>query len=352
MRLLVVRNDKLGDFMLAWPAFALLKQHWPEASVCALVPEYTRPMAELCPWIDEVVIDKGLNGKLNDIFNLRKQLRERHFDAMLTLFSTGRVALAGCFANIPYRLAPATKLAQLCYNHRLVQRRSRSEKPEYAYNQDLVYRLLYDLNKIQDVPPSSVINNDYLAPGIHRPLLQFDEKETTSLREKLYAQHGIAADTLLVFIHPGSGGSANNLAPSQYAELANNLRSEQPIAIIITVGPGEEEAGQQLAFAITAHPATTLLPKGGLVELARYLELCDIFISGSTGPLHIAGALDINTVSFYPRHRSGSPLRWQPLNSPEKRLIFVPEKQADEKNVASIDIHAATRKINKWLLTR
>ncbi|EJS87593.1 hypothetical protein AAUPMB_13376 [Pasteurella multocida subsp. multocida str. Anand1_buffalo] len=28
-KLLVVRNDKLGDFMLAWPAFAMLKQSNP-----------------------------------------------------------------------------------------------------------------------------------------------------------------------------------------------------------------------------------------------------------------------------------------------------------------------------------
>ena len=39
-------------------------------------------------------------------------------------------------AHIPHRLAPATKLAQVLYNHRLVQRRSRSQKPEYEYNLD------------------------------------------------------------------------------------------------------------------------------------------------------------------------------------------------------------------------
>jgi ADP-heptose:LPS heptosyltransferase len=42
-RILVVRNDKLGDFMLAWPALALLKQAGCEVTV--LVPEYTAPLA-------------------------------------------------------------------------------------------------------------------------------------------------------------------------------------------------------------------------------------------------------------------------------------------------------------------
>ena len=58
-RLLVVRNDKLGDFMLAWPALACLRAASPRPHISVLVPAYTAPMARLCPWIDEVLIDPG-----------------------------------------------------------------------------------------------------------------------------------------------------------------------------------------------------------------------------------------------------------------------------------------------------
>ena len=43
--------------MLAWPAFALLKQQYPESNISALVPAYTEPMAIICPWIDDIIID-------------------------------------------------------------------------------------------------------------------------------------------------------------------------------------------------------------------------------------------------------------------------------------------------------
>ena len=36
-RILVVRNDKIGDFMLAWPSFAMLKASC-DCHVTALVP--------------------------------------------------------------------------------------------------------------------------------------------------------------------------------------------------------------------------------------------------------------------------------------------------------------------------
>ncbi|MEC8901958.1 MAG: lipopolysaccharide heptosyltransferase family protein, partial [Pseudomonadota bacterium] len=58
-RLLVVRNDKIGDFMLAWPALACLKQASPEPHVTVLVPAYTAPLAKACPGVDEVIIDPG-----------------------------------------------------------------------------------------------------------------------------------------------------------------------------------------------------------------------------------------------------------------------------------------------------
>ncbi len=283
MRILVVRNDKLGDFMLAWPVFALLKHHWPEAHISALVPAYTEPMARLCPWIDEVLIEQRKSCTLADLLNLHRQMTAGQYAAILTLFSTGRVGLATWLAGIPYRLAPATKLAQLCYNQRLTQRRSRSEKPEYAYNLDLGYRLLHDLKHIAVAATSE--KDGFLPAEIKRPLLQFDENKIKQLRTEFCDAHQLTAESLLIFIHPGSGGSANNLSPTQYAALANSLQSRRLLAFVITAGPGEEEVARQVCQGITAHPAIVLQSREGLVELTRHLAFSDLFISGSTGPL-------------------------------------------------------------------
>ncbi|MEJ2142293.1 MAG: glycosyltransferase family 9 protein, partial [Gammaproteobacteria bacterium] len=77
-----------------------------------------------------------------------------------------------------------------------------------------------------------------------------------------------------------------------------------------------------------------------------HIQFADLFISGSTGPLHIAGALDVPTAAFYPRRRSATPLRWQTLNSEARRLAFTPAEDAEETDVSAIDVEAATRQIN------
>lgn len=348
-KLLVIRNDKLGDFMLAWPAFSLIKNYWPEVHITALVPEYTAAVARLCPWIDDLLIDDQNSGA----WKLSGKVRKGKFDAVLTLFSTGRVALATQLARVPYRLAPATKIAQLCYNHRLTQRRSHSRKPEYLYNIDLAYQLLQDFGKVQKDRLPILDDDDLLPKEITRPLLGFDD-DTATLKEEFITSNNLGVISSLIFIHPGSGGSANNLSIDQFSELAELIAKESvhKIAFVISAGPGEQEIAQRLVDKIgSKNPATLFQSNSGIEGFARTLQIADLFISGSTGTLHIAGAMNCNTAGFYPKHRSATPLRWQTLNSPERRLAFTPPDGTPEDNLSMINIEKAATEICEKLLS-
>jgi len=334
MKVLVIRNDKLGDFMLSLPSFALLKQRYPQAELVALVPEYTREIAEASPAIDRTLIDPGKDA---GVMALASLLRSEKFDAVITLFSTGRVGLASCLARIPYRLAPATKLAQLCYNHRLTQRRSRSKKPEYRYNIELIERFLKDHN----LPT---------APLPEPPYLQFDEDDVAALRTEFCRNNNIDPTHRLLFLHPGSGGSANNLSLVQYAELMQRLHSSKPFTIVISAGPGEEQKAEALQPLLGNIPSVIYTSHNGLRDFARHIQFADLFISGSTGPLHIAGALDRPTAAFYPTRRSATSLRWQTLNSEGKRLAFSPPPGETESEMQQTDLTAAAEAISKAFL--
>ena len=72
MKILVIRNDKLGDFVQVFPAFAMLKASNPELKLTALVPAYTAPLAQICPYLDDVIIDSAKNDKADSIVLLKK----------------------------------------------------------------------------------------------------------------------------------------------------------------------------------------------------------------------------------------------------------------------------------------
>lgn len=337
-KILMVRNDKLGDFMLSYPAFALLKRSLPESQLYALVPSYTQDMAEACPWIDHVLIDQCQHQGALANRALLTLFKQQGFDAIISLYSTTRIGLCAWLAGIPYRLAPATKLAQIFYNHRVPQRRSRSEKPEHEYNSDLVRRLCHDMGITQQNIP---------AP----PLLHFDQTTVNAAKQIFLQRHRLGTKSRLVFVHPGSGGSARNLSTQQYIELSEKITVNQDVVIVISAGPGEYENAQTMSKALANTPHIIYESREGLKSFAEHIQFADIFIGGSTGPVHVAGALDVPTVAFYPRRRSATALRWQTLNSPEKRLAFSPPESAAEEDMGSIDIEAVANTIRQHYLT-
>lgn len=342
LKILVVRNDKLGDFMLTYPSFAMLKQALPQTRIFALVPAYTREMAESCRWIDDIITDPGATAATSEQRRLLSSIRAQDFDVAITLFSTTRIGLLLFLAGIPHRVAPATKIAQFFYNSRLTQRRSRSEKPEYQYNTELINFFL--TSRGIDIPPMP-------SP----PWLSFDSDHIKQLKNAFCLKHDISPASRLVFLHTGSGGSANTLSAQQFAELSRHLSelkiSSTSLHFVLTAGPSELSHAHTVSALLGNLPNTIYHSTNGLRSFAEHIAFADLFISGSTGPLHIAGALDIHTAAFYTRRRSATPLRWQTLNSPDKRLAFTPPPNADECDMGSIDVTHAAAEINRKLLS-
>jgi len=335
-KILIVRNDKLGDFTLSLPSFALLKASLPDCRLSALVPAYTRDIAELCPAIDEIILDPGDMAGRGEQLDLSRQIRDRNFDAALTLYSTTRVGWMLWRNRIPHRFAPATKLAQVFYNHRYKQRRSLSLKPEYQYNLDLSERLLAFFG----TTPTSTT-----AP----PYIQISTDIVNQTRAEFYQQHRLDPDGLSIFVHPGHGGSANNLNATQYSALANKLDSKRPLNIIVSAGPGETTQADHVVRQINRHKTCLYESRDGLTRFVHHIAFADIFISGSTGPLHVAGALNRPTCGFYTNRRSATSLRWQTLSTDDRRLAFSPPSDADPEDMNKVDLDRAAIGINDMM---
>ncbi len=333
IRILVVRNDKLGDFMLAWPALALLKRSLPHSHISLLVPAYTQSLAEVCPWVDYVLSDpQGLD-----------QVRRQNFDAVLTLFSTGRIAWQVFKGRIPIRFAPATKWFQIFYNHAVVQRRSLSQKPEFIYNLELASALIEYLGykPVQSLPPYWPMRSD----------------QTTELRDQLANMLGLDTARPWFFLHSGSGGSANNLSIDQYTQLVIAIHQQlqqqrrRCPQWILTCGPGEDAQVESLHHRIPDEVESVIYrSNNGLAAFAKSIATAQLMVAGSTGPLHVAGALDVPTVGFFPAKRSATALRWRPCNSESRSIRFSPELHGNEPtNMAAIDMHLCAQRIVKWL---
>lgn len=313
MNILVVRNDKLGDFITALPTLYVLKQHDPSNRIIACVAPLNKTLAESMPFIDEVIVDDTASA-----LELAKKLKRCKIDASITLFSNTKVALAQFLAGIKIRIAPATKLAQIFYNRRIKQRRSRVQMAEFEYNLELAKVLFEDI--------------DLRFPS---PLVRIEETQKKTVFEAFLEEHGIAKDKQIIAFHPGFGGSSDaNWTIGEYIELAKTLLGKEEYQIVFTFGPGEDDLYERVKRE--AEPGFVLYKsKGSVMDFAQLISSFKLFISTSTGTYHLAALVGTPTMTFFADTLFASSRRWKsvsdesiqqnfmiPLNEEKRKLFF------------------------------
>jgi len=306
MNILVVRNDKLGDFITALPTLYVLKHQNTSNHIIALVAPLNRKLALSCDFIDEVIVDEG-----ESVLALSRKLAGAKIDASITLFSNMRVALAQWIAHIPIRIAPATKIAQIFYNHRITQRRSRVEMAEFEYNLELTRALFDDISL--DFP---------------KPLLHFDD----TIYKSFCDMYGITKP--VIAFHPGFGGSSDaNWTLSEYIELVHIAQVDDNSDVVMTFGPDEEKLYDEAKSLLGESRVILYRSLGSVVDFSALLSRFKLFVSTSTGTYHLASAAGCETFTFFGDSRFASALRWKSIGEEAKQHHFMipldPEGRAE-----------------------
>ena len=103
-KLLVVRNDRLGDVMLGLPALKIIKSSAPDIQIDYLVDKKYADISIISEYIDNTIFN---NRELLDV------LKKKNYNYSITLFSTFDIGYKLWKARINNRYAPATKIACL-----------------------------------------------------------------------------------------------------------------------------------------------------------------------------------------------------------------------------------------------
>lgn len=291
-RILVSRDDKLGDVILATPVLESLRRKFPDAYIAILVRPATYEAVRENPFIDEVIVDDkpGWGG----IHDLAGKLADKAFDTALILFTSTRASWAAYIAKIPIRLGPRSRWPMVFLTRRIRQNRSRCRKHEADYNLDLA----------AEIGAEPVRNTTITIDGA-----------TKEKVDKLFSCLGVKKDIPLLGIHPGGGGTSLGWRVERYQELIEQLTRTTQLQFFITHGPGEEKTVKKLAEAanIYFHPRDY-----GILEMAEIIRRCQVFVSASTGPMHLASAVKTPVVALYCPVFVCSDKRWGPYSVPYK----------------------------------
>jgi lipopolysaccharide heptosyltransferase II len=287
-RILVIRLDLLGDVLNSMPAVDALRERYPRARITMLTLPYAAAIPQRFACVD-VVLSLDTNrvrsprellrpAFYGDVWRLIRQLRESRFDLCLSLY--GRMASLLAFASgAPRRLGFAREAYPFLLTEPLPGGRFRRRRHETAWDLALA------------AAAGAVAS-------ARRPRLEADSAVAARMQERL-RQAGVEPGCPLVGIHGGAvNGSAKRWPAGHWAALADRLIADHGCAVVLTGSAGEHPIAQDIVRRMGQKPlvltGTTDLP-----ELLAVLSLCQVVVSGDSGPLHLAVALGRATVALY-----------------------------------------------------
>ncbi len=273
MTILITRHDKIGDFITALPMCKVLKEQ-TNHKIVMLVAKVNVALAQKMEFIDEVIEYS------EDSFTLLSRINKVKPDVSISGYIDNHLGLCLFLARVPLRFAPATKLAQIFFNRTIKQRRSKVEKREWEYNLDLLK--MFDKN---------------LKLEFKRPLLEIQNS-------KFKIQN-------FIIFHVGFGGSSDgNISLDEYLRLATI--ASQKAEVVFTFGPDDLEVKKQLQFKIQNSKFNITIRDdfASLWDFTVFIATAKLFISTSTGPMHLAGLTNTTTLSFFGSNLFASSKRW------------------------------------------
>jgi heptosyltransferase-3 len=294
MKVLISRTDRIGDVILSLPLAEILKEHHPDSEIYYLLADTTKELVKNHPSVDKVIILNG-HGFTGNV----TKLKDEHFDIVLLLFPTFSLSLMFFLAGIPKRVGTGYRWYSFLLNQKQYEHRRPSEKHELEYNIDLLKRL-----------------------GIHtttrKPRLYISPDERESAKQFL-KNNGVTKNHFIV-VHHGSGGSTLTWPLDHFKNLVVQLTEHTDYAIVLTGTKEERETAEYIKEGIEGS-IMNISGKTDLRQLISIISLASMFIGNSTGPMHIAAAVDTPVVAFFPPSRVNRKTRWGPLCD---SLIFEP----------------------------
>jgi heptosyltransferase I len=284
-RILIVRLSSLGDILHTLPALAGLRAAYPNARIDWLVAKKCEFLLSAVRGINTIhVLDtSSLLHFPPDVtawrsfVNLIRNLREVRYDYSFDFQGLLKTALLGAVSRTATRWGFSGDLVR--------------ERPAHWF-------YLKTLAKPK-TPVHVVALNQMLAQlgGALPAPVCCDFKVSES--DRLYVDSILKEKRLhdFIVINPGGGWPTKRWKPERYGALAEKIRAELGLPVVVTTGPGEEILYRLIEDR--GKNADLFHFPISFLQLIPLLKQARMFIGGDTGPFHLACALGAPTVGIF-----------------------------------------------------
>ena len=264
---------------MSLPALRAIRERFPNAQITIAVGKPGKELLSLTGYANEILeVDRVAlrDGptliSIGRILKFVSEVRKAKFDFCIDLHSYYETNLLGFLSGA---------------SRRLYSRRSTNRSLDFLAN--------FNPRPVKESEKTHLVDRylDVVRPlGIENaprtPVLKTSAADASAVEALLKKEHAQSGE-LLAGIFPGAGNSSRLWPLERFAELADHLRRNDRVRIIVFAGPEERQMVPHMRKVFPA--GTILFDRLTIPQLAAALARLTLFVSNDTGPMHIAAAV-------------------------------------------------------------
>lgn len=290
-KILAVRNDRFGEFLLTIPAICALKQNFPNSRLTLAVDPYVQPIAKRIAVVDEVATWENRKHTFSEIVRFSQTLKQERYGLCVIFNPSKEFNIISFLAGIPLRIGYNRKWGFLL-NRRIEDKKCAGLKHEVAYNLDLL----------------QVLGKNFDSLGIQFPLEIKPEDFSQKLKDEIEAGN----DNFIV-LHPWASNKEKEWPIEHFKELTLRLYAQTKIKFVLIGGKEEAKRAENFPSEV---PVVNLVGKTTLIELAALLKKAKLLITNDSGPMHLAAVVGTPVTAIFRKSpQAVSARRWGPVGN-------------------------------------
>jgi heptosyltransferase-1 len=271
MNVLVVRLGALGDIVHAIPAVAAIRRAYPDARIDWLVERKHRAIVELVTAIDRTI--ELERPALDAWIAATRELRATRYDVAIDFQGLLKSAVLA-------RASGAARVVGFSIWHL----REKTARPFYSASAPAegahVIRKNLHLLRLVGIEDET----------ISFPIADVSSRALDDLRQRMGEQP-------FALMNPGAAWPNKRWPADRFGEVAAFLREASGLTPVVIWGPGEEHLSHAVMAA--SGNAAVFAPPTSVTDLVALCRAAALVVSGDTGPLHIATAVDTPAVGIF-----------------------------------------------------
>jgi lipopolysaccharide heptosyltransferase II len=309
-RILLLRLEKVGDLVMVLDAIALVRALAPHAAIDLVVGSWNRSLAGLIPGVSVETLDvpwiarKGAGLTWGALVERAKAWRAKRYDLAINFEPDIRSNLLIALSGAPRRIGFLSGGGGAVLTDAVAP----DPRAHIADNAKALVERAFD-RTATDSPP--------VAQGFSPVSLNIPDEARRIAAELL----GTLKDGApLVGIQPATGRRIKEWDPVRFAEVGAALARNRGARIVLIGSASDAPVLDAMRAAWPADVPLFELPVNiDLIVLAAVLERLSLFITGDTGPMHLAAAVGTPVLAIF---GPSLPTRYAPLSA-RSRIVRI-----------------------------